>query len=86
MGEIVIHVESPDVHFFANPPRGYKPNVKSVHRAESLFNKAAAQSGQVSVTLEGVFVTERPDTRMPPRHKGYFASIVIAAIYDAKQF
>jgi hypothetical protein len=82
---IVIHVQSPDVHFLANPPRGYRPNMKSVQRVESLLKKAAADGRRVSVTIEGLLVVATSVTPTPARHKPYPASIIIAAIYEAKE-
>ncbi len=68
----VIHIVSPDTHFLAHRPRGYRPDMNSVHRAESVFEKAAREGHSVSATVEGVFQSSTPKTSSAsPRHREY---------------
>lgn len=83
--QTVVHIVSPDVHFLANPPQGYKPDMDSMRRAQSILKKAAVDGKSVSVKVEGVFQIVRQETSMPPRHKRYSASIVIQALREAKE-
>src|SRR5882724_9649645 len=49
-GKITIQIVSPDSHFLANPPPGYKPDLYSVRQAEPVFKKAAADHRSVIAT------------------------------------
>ena len=82
---IVIQIVSPDVHFLANPPQGYKADMSSIRRAEPIFKNAAARSRPVAVTVEGVFYSARPQRSAPVRHKQYRGSIVLQALRAVKE-
>lgn len=84
-GQVTIQVVSPDSHFLASPPPGYKPDFESVRRAEPVFKKAAADRRSVSATVEGVFYTSKQQTSSPARHRQYQASIVIQGLRDVKE-
>jgi hypothetical protein len=81
----VIHIVSPDAHFLAHSPQGYKPDMDSIRRAEPTLNKAAADARLVSATIEGVLQAVRPQSARAPRHKQYSAVIVIQALREAKE-
>lgn len=83
--QTVIHIVSPDGHFLANPPPGYKPDMNSARRVKPIFRKAALDEKPVLVTVEGFFRVLHPGTRMPLPHKQYSALIVIQAYRGAKE-
>lgn len=79
-----IQVVSPDSHFLANPPAGYKPDLNSIRRAELMAEKAAAHHRSLSATVEGVLYVPKAASGVP-RHRSYTAIIVVQAIRDTKE-
>jgi hypothetical protein len=54
-----IKIVSPDAHFLANQPPGYRPDQASIRRAESLFTKEQGRGksvDEVVATVEGFLV------------------------------
>ncbi|MGJ5817136.1 hypothetical protein [Paludibaculum fermentans] len=82
-----LQVVSPDAHFLAKPPSGYKPDEGSFRRAGRLLDKmlAAGQPvGGFDATVEGIFYRGRSQPRLPVRHRQYPGYVVIQAIRNVK--
>ena len=87
-----IQVVSPDLHFLANPPPGYKPDMKSVKRVERRIEAVRARGkrvGRILATVQGVVLAGDEDSRPQastkvPRHRQYRAYLVIQAMRDVK--
>ena len=84
--DIEIHVGSADAAFLANVPRSYKPDVKSIQRAEAVAERAAAHGRKLSATVEGVLFVQEKDVSSAPRHKGYPFVLIIQAIRNVKEY
>lgn len=90
MGEVVVHIVSPDSHFLAAPPKGYRPDFESVHRAENIISAAQRKTSSTRfvATVEGVAVKlallKSSDFARPLPHGNYAASVILAAIRNVK--
>jgi hypothetical protein len=82
---VEIHVVSADSAFLANAPPDYRPDMRSVRRAERVVKKAATDGRELSATVEGVLYVQEKDDSPRPRHKWYPFIIVIQAVRDVKE-
>jgi hypothetical protein len=89
--EIQIQIVSPDAHFLANPPRGFKPDMNSIRRVEDLLEKMEKEGRtvkQISCTVQGAFYAPKPQSSSALggsdqyHHKLYQGYIVIQALRD----
>jgi len=80
-----IQVVSPDPHFLAAPPPGYKPDPDSVRRAERVAQDAADHHRALIATVEGVLYVAEGGVQGFARHRRYPAIIVVAAIRDVNE-
>lgn len=88
--QIRIQVVSPDAHFLANPPRGYRPNMASIRRAERFYEKLLRDRGttrRIWATVEGVLYLPKQDplavgSAGKPSHREYTAYLVVQAIRE----
>jgi hypothetical protein len=64
--QTAIQAVSPDVHFLANPPKGYKPDMNSAKTIDQILDKANAAGKKVmhfSVTVVAFYATKyKPPT------------------------
>jgi hypothetical protein len=84
-GSIRIQVVSPDAHFLAEPPPGYKPDPDSVRRAERVAQAAADHHRALIATVEGILYVVEGAKPGIARHRRYPAVIVVGAIRDVKE-
>jgi hypothetical protein len=89
IGDATVHIVSPDSHFLAASPRGYRPDFESVRKAEKLIAKAQSEGRSVPkfvATVEGVAVKlvspEHFGAGRPLPHGHYGADLILAAIRD----
>lgn len=84
----VVSIVSPDAHFLAQSPKGYRPDRRSVERVSRLVTKQVAAGrviSSVECTIEGLFYGDhtRDDGEhavRPRRHPRYDGHVVIQAI------
>jgi hypothetical protein len=74
----------PDAHFLADPPKGYRPDVASIERAEAVLEMAPASS-RVFGTVTGFLLRGRADdsiggTGPKPHHESAVVYLVISGI------
>jgi hypothetical protein len=86
-----IRIVSPDSHFLAQPPPGYKPDLASVERVERQISEARARGKRIkylSAVLEGAMIwadgraIAEPDAA--PRHQRYRAYLVVQRMRDVQ--
>lgn len=89
-----VKVVSPDWHFLAKPPTGYRPDIASIRRADRFIAKLSRQGRpprKIWATVEGVIYFLKPEsatgssTGAKPSHKRYVAYIVVQAIRDLSE-
>jgi len=81
--ETKVQVVSPDSHFLENPPDGYRPDQRSIRRAEKVMEKALASRDPArafEATVEGVFYRAEMISNHPARHRQYPGYVVLQAI------
>ena len=82
---VKILIVSPDQHFLANAPAGYKPDLRSIHRAEIVAEQAAARHHSLRATVEGVYYVSKTASSTSARHRQYPAVLVLQSIRDVKE-
>jgi hypothetical protein len=81
-----IRIVSPDSHFLAQPPPGYKPDLGSVEGVERRISKARATGKKIkylSAVVEGAVIWADGNTRgdgSTPRHQRYQGYLVLQRI------
>ncbi len=83
----VIRLESPDQHFLAHPPRGYRADKASIKRVAQILAREkdkGAASVRLDVVVEGVLYQVSPGSPTTRHARGVLAVIVVQAYREPK--